>query len=155
MKRREVLNKLASGELTVEKAKALLWPNSRPKDFETLFNKAHEAGMEAGNAVTPRPMLVGSPSTPLGNDIDPNKETWLVSEGVCGFAWIKIGDGRSAFARWLKKTDRAGDAYPRGVSIWVSEFGQSMQRKEAYARAFANVLQEAGIKNVYAQSRMD
>ena len=45
---------------------------------------------ECSNACTPTPMVVGEPTTPLGNDIDYTKETWLVNDGVCGFAWINI-----------------------------------------------------------------
>ena len=41
-----------------------------------------------------------------------------------------------------------------GLSVWVSEGGQSMERKEAYARAYADVLRAAGIE-AYAGSRMD
>lgn len=48
------------------------------------------------------------------------------------------------------------DGYYGGVSIWVGGFGQSVQRKEAYANAFAEVLNERveGVR-AYAGSRMD
>ena len=47
-----------------------------------------------------------------------------------------------------------GRSYYGGVDIWVGEFNQSMERKEACAAAMARVLNEAGIK-AYSMSRMD
>lgn len=46
--------------------------------------------------------------------------------------------------------------YYGGTSVWVGGFNQSMQKKEAYARAFAAVVNEhvAGV-SAYASSRMD
>lgn len=41
-----------------------------------------------------------------------------------------------------------------GLQYWVSQGGQSMQRKEAFARAFASVLKANGI-DAFADSRMD
>jgi hypothetical protein len=123
--------------------------------FKEIYLKARNAGMEAAQNCMPTPMVVGTPTTPLGNDIDTNKQMYFVSEGVCGFAWIQVKPGTSAFAKWLKKNNLARpDSYYGGVSIWVGEFNQSMQRKEAYANAFANVLNECGIR-AYSMSRMD
>ncbi len=122
--------------------------------WQELHDKAHEAGLKAVKDCTPVPMTVGSPTTVLGNDIDYSKKTYFVEGGVCGFAWIKIAEGRSSFAKWAKANLRAHASYRGGVDIWVGDFGQSMQRKEAYAYAYASVLQDAGVK-AYAQSRMD
>lgn len=122
--------------------------------FKAIYDKAHEAGLAAGKGNKPVPMIVGSPSTPFGNDIDPKQPTYFVEDGVCGFAWIVIKPGTAPFARWVKKAELGGNHYYGGISIWVHEFGQSMQRKEAYAEAFAKVLVENGI-NAYADSRMD
>jgi len=123
--------------------------------FETLYVRAREAGLAAGNGSKPTPMVVGSPSTPFGSDIDHSKPTFFVEDGVCGFAWIQVKPGTSAFAKYLVKSGRARpDSYYGGVSIWVSDYNQSMQRKEAYAHAFAKVLVDAGIK-AYSMSRMD
>ncbi len=122
--------------------------------WKELHDKAHEAGLKAVKDCTPVPMTVGSPTTVLGNDIDYSKKTYFVEGGVCGFAWIKIAEGRSSFAKWAKTNLRAHKSYSGGVDIWVGDFGQSMQRKEAYAYAYADVLQDAGVK-AYGQSRMD
>ncbi len=77
-----------------------------------------------------------------------------VMDGVCGFAWVTIRPGTSSFARWVSKTGRGRKGYYGGIQIWVSGFGQSMTRKEAYADAFAAVLREAGV-SASAGSRMD
>ena len=112
-------------------------------------------GMAAGNGCTPTPMVVGQPTTPLGNDIDYSKETYYVSDGVCGFAWINIKPARGKFVKYLKDNDIGRkDSYYGGYTIWVSGFGQSLDRKSAYARAFAEVLNENGL-TAYAMSRMD
>jgi hypothetical protein len=122
--------------------------------FEALYDAADLAGANAAAAVTPVPMIVGSPTTPLGNDIDYSKPVWRIDDGVCGFAWIKVTPGTSAFARWLKAEKGERKSYTGGVDIWVAGYGQSMQRKEAYARAFAGVLSAAGIQAT-PFSRMD
>ena len=121
----------------------------------TIYEQAHNAGMAAGNGCTPTPMVVGQPTTPLGNDIDYSKETYYVADGVCGFAWINIKPARGKFVKYLKDNDIGRkDSYYGGYTIWVSGFGQSMTRKENYARAFVKVLNENGLK-AYAMSRMD
>jgi hypothetical protein len=38
------------------------------------------------------------------------------------------------------------DGYYGGVTVWISEYNQSMARKEAHARAFAAVLSAAGVR---------
>ena len=121
----------------------------------TIYSEAHTKGMAAGNACTPTPMVVGEPTTPLGDDIDYTKETWLVNDGVCGFAWVNIKPARGGFVKFLKdnKIGRK-DSYYGGWTIWVSEFGQSVTRKENYARAFAKVLGDNGI-TAYNMSRLD
>ncbi len=124
------------------------------KNFEALAAAADAAGMAAGNGAAVAPMVVGSPSTPFGNDLDPGKPMYFVADGVCGFAWVKI-KGNTAFGRWAKKAGLARPDYPNGLAISAgARFNQSMQRKEAWAYAYAKVLKEAGIE-AYASSRMD
>ena len=65
----------------------------------TVYAEAHSAGMAAGNGCTPTPMVVGTPTTPLGNDIDYDKETYYVADGMCGFAWINIKPARGKFVK--------------------------------------------------------
>ena len=127
---------------------------TKHNNFAALLGSAHAAGMAAGNAAKPHAMIVGEPTTLLGNQIDHSKPTYYVPDGVCGFAWITVRPGTSSFARWLVKNGHARKAYRGGVDIWVHQFGQSMERKQAYAYAYAKVLNEAGI-TAYSESRMD
>lgn len=111
------------------------------RDYAAIFAEAHKAGMAAGQSVNPTPMGVTD-----------GTQNWVVSEGVCGFAWVKT-NGNSGFGRWLMQNG-GSKSYPSGVCYWVKEFGQSMARKEAFARAFADVLHKHEIKAI-ADSRMD
>ena len=121
----------------------------------TIYSEAHSKGIAAGNACTPTPMVVGEPTTPLGNDIDYSKDTFYVSDGVCGFAWVNIKPARGKFVTWMKKNNVGRkDNYYGGWTVWVSDFGQSIARKENYARAFAKVLGDYGI-TAYSMSRLD
>ena len=120
-----------------------------------IYAEAHSAGMSAGNKCKPTPIIVGTPTTPLGNDIDYEKETYYVADGMCGFAWINIKPARGKFVKYLKDNNIGRkDSYYGGWTIWVSEFGQSVTRKENYARAFAKVLGDNGI-TAYNMSRLD
>ena len=121
----------------------------------TVYSEAHALGIKAGNGCSPTPMVVGTPTTPLGNDIDYSKDTYYVSDGVCGFAWVNIKPARGKFVKYLKDNDIGRkDSYYGGYTIWVSGFGQSLARKESYARAFAKHLEQNGITAI-SMSRMD
>ncbi len=127
--------------------------------FADLFEKAKAAGYvavlaaESNNQIVP--MVVGSPpiDNPFSNKIDPSQPTYFVADGPCGFAWVNF-DGRDPFCRYMKKKDLVRPDYPKGFSYWISEYGQSMQKKEIYANAFARSLQLAGVK-CSPRSRMD
>lgn len=124
------------------------------RECARIYKEADAAGHAAGEAAVPTPMIVGTPTTPLGNDIDYTKKTYFVEGGVCGFAWVNISPARGAFVNYLKSIDAGYKSYYGGYDVSVRGFGQSMTRKEAYAQAFAEVLRSYGI-NAYAQSRMD
>jgi hypothetical protein len=127
---------------------------AKPKqDWAAVYAEAHVAGLAAGKAAIPEPMVVVGHANPL-DDSSPVTERHFVSEGVCGFAWVVIHPGNCSFAVWARKQDLARAHYGGGVSVWVGEFNQSMTRKEAYAHAFAEVLNKHGVK-AYAGSRMD
>ena len=102
--------------------------------FPAVWSAADAAGVAAAKAVVPNPMVVVAAG---------GGESWHVSEGVCGFAWVTVKPGNHSFANWLKKECGCGKAYGGGVSVWVSAFGQSHTRKCEYARAFAKSLREA------------
>ena len=117
--------------------------------FIRLCNKAHEAGMKAGYEVRPTPVIV-SEADLQGNLIG---KSWYVDDGACGFAWIAF-KGNTAFGKWAKAQGIARSHYPSGLCVWVGEFGQSVDRKSAYAEAYAQVLREAGI-DASSGSRLD
>ena len=121
---------------------------------EKLLEKAHLMGMDAGRGSTPTPMVVGSPSTPFGSDIDHSKPTYFVEGGVCGFAGVVIKPARGKFVSYLKSIGMGYKHYYGGWYVSVRAFGQSLARKEAYADAFAKVLSEVGMR-CYVDSRMD
>ena len=122
-------------------------------NFEKLHYAAHTAGLAAGRAATTAPMIVGTAASIVGNAIDYSQPTYVVPDGVCGFAWVSM-KGNTSYARWARVNGIGRKGYPGGMQIPVREFGQSMQRKEAYAAAYANVLRATGI-DCYADSRMD
>ena len=119
-----------------------------------LFESAHEAGLKAGREVGVTPMVVGTPTELMGNDIDYSKKTYFVEGGVCGFAGVVIKPARGKFVSYLKSLGMGHKHYYGGWYVSVHEFGQSLTRKEAYASAYAKVLNEVGM-NCYVDSRMD
>lgn len=120
--------------------------------FQDLLQRAYQEGRKAGAAVAPHPMLVAH--CDINGKLDTSQPIYRVDDGACGFAWVKVRPATTPFARWLKKNDYARQAYSGGLDIWVSEFGQSVDRKYAMASAMAKVLSEAGI-TAYADSRLD
>ena len=122
--------------------------------FEKIWNEADLAGNQAVMALDVQPMVVQQHANML-NDSSPVVKQYYVADGPCGFAWVNVKPGNSAFAKWLKDNQLArADSYYGGVCIWIHQFNQSIQKKEKYAYAFANVLTKHGIK-AYASSRMD
>lgn len=117
---------------------------SKVAQFGEIFKAAHEAGMAAGDACQPVPMVV-SEHVNMADDNSAVRKSYYVPSGVCGFAWVTVRPGTSSFARWLVKNGKGHKAYYGGIQIWASAFGQSMERKIAYAHAFAKVLEQNGI----------
>ncbi len=117
-------------------------------DYVKLWRDATSAGHVAGEGSNPTPMTV------VGGG-----QEWHVSEGACGFAWVnfKMKKGLGCkFGQWLIAEGHARkDSYYGGVTVWISDHGQSIDRKSAHAAAMAKVLQEAGIEDAYPASRMD
>jgi hypothetical protein len=135
----------------------LVKPKKKSKDqaHQELYDRADKAGREAAEACTPVPMHVVERANPLDDSSPIVKQYAPVMSGVCGFAWVSIKPATSSFAKWLKKNELGRpDSYYGGLTVWVSNYGQSMEKKEAYAGAFAQVLRDAGFK-AYSMSRMD
>lgn len=122
-------------------------------DFDVIANKAHEAGIKAVEALQVIPMVVSERASPL-DDSSPVQKQYYVADGVCGFAWVAF-KGNTAWGRYAKKYLGAKSKYGGGLQIWISAYNQSMQKKEAYAQAYAKVLNDNGIADAYADSRMD
>jgi hypothetical protein len=114
------------------------------QNFQEVYDACDEAGRAAADATTPMPMTV------VGHG-----ERYHVPAGVCGFAWIQF-PGNTAWGRWATKQGLASNGYPSGKCIRVFKYNQSMELKEAYARAFASKLNEL-VPNAraYSMSRID
>lgn len=118
--------------------------------FVNIYEEAYDAGMKAGEEAIPNPMMVVG-TTVGGKEVIAD----YVSEGVCGFAWVAVRPSYCKFGTWLRAMDYGRySSYDKAVLIWCHEFGQSMTRKEAFAKAFAEVLVKHDI-NCYARSRLD
>jgi hypothetical protein len=115
---------------------------ARREAYAAAHAAAVAAGRAAAEAAVPVPMIVS------GYEHQP------VMDGVCGFAWVKV-PGNTGFGRWAKGEGIFDKSYSGGLMMWISDYGQSMTRKEAYAMAYADSLRASGIENVYAGSRMD
>jgi len=132
----------------------------KTKTAYDILVEASEAAEAAVKACRPTPMIVGSPSTPLGNDVDPTQQTWFVEGGVCGFASVVIKPARGKFVTELKNRKIGGAHYYGGYSVSSWEFAPSIRRDQSYERACAaaagavNVLQSYGI-NAYVDARID
>lgn len=82
---------------------------------------------------------------------------------ACGFAHVNFKPATTRFARWLKKMGFAHKShYEGGLNLSVSKFGQSYDKKLAYARAYADVIQHeivlSGVEpslRVYATGALD
>ena len=121
--------------------------------YARLFAEARQCGLDAGNKSSPRPMVVSEGNfdgTPKAGG-----QSWYVSEGVCGFAWVKVRPGNCSFAKWLVKSKNGRKSYSGGVDIWISDFNQSMERKAACAEVMAKFFRDNLGLVAYADSRMD
>lgn len=108
-------------------------------DFAAIYKEDHANGCLAAIQCKPTPMVVAG--------------RYYVADGVCGFAWVQF-KGNTAWGRWASKNKIAKPKYSGGLQIWISDYNQSMQKKEAYAKAFAETLKAHGIDASY-DSRMD
>lgn len=128
-------------KIAAEKAARL----EKHSHYLTVFDKAFSEGIAAGQDCQPRAMKITDSFT---------GQTWVEESGMCGFAWVVVKAANKGFGHWLLKTGRARKSYYGGAEIWVSEFGQSYERKGAMASAMARVFNEAGFDS-YAGSRLD
>ena len=118
-------------------------------NYQEIIDKATEEGHKALWQTKPNP--VGWVQADL--DDKPIGKTYIVDEGLCGGAYIILTDSRSEFVKWCKTNDKLSiDKNIGGKGYTISTFdahrdyrGQSAERYEACAEAFAKVLQENGV----------
>lgn len=134
-------------------------------EYERLWSNLQRVSHEAlAKATPPRPMIVGTPTTPFGTDIDYSKQVWYEADGLCGFAWVVLSSGRSGFAKWIIETGKGYKHYQwgggyKGVQFSVSGRGfaetrQSYELKMQLANAMAEYLRSVGI-DAWADGRLD
>jgi hypothetical protein len=130
--------------------------------FKEILTEADVAGREAVQKLKVIPMIVGQGKSLFSNEIDYSQPTEYVADGVCGFAWTYVYPDYKGNTKLGKEERKVLEACgfekdycnPKKYTLWVSDFNQSMQKKEAYARAFSGVLRSRGIQ-AGSQSRMD
>ena len=132
----------------------------KTKSAYDILVEASEAAEAAVKACTPQAIIVGSPSTPLGNDVDPNQKTWFIEGGVCGFASVVIKPARGNIVAELKKRKIGSAHYGGGYSFSSWQLAPSIRQDQSYERACAaakgavEVLKSYGI-NAYVDARID
>lgn len=126
-----------------------------------ICEKADAAGKAAVEKAFIRPMLVGSEAGFMSGKIDYSKPVELVEDGVCGFAWVNVypeNKGTTTLGKMERKALEAcgfRKSYEgKHYYLWIGAYNQSMQKKEAYANAYAEVLRQNGLK-AYSGSRLD
>lgn len=149
----------ASQEIAAAKKNQMHQAIAKEDNFQHIYNEALESGRKAGTECTPVPMVVQQHTNMLDDTSSVAKE-WHVPEGVCGFAWVHISPATASFCKWLLNHKYAGkDSYYGGITIWISDYGQSYERKCAHAGAMAGIIDqhkvELGIKHCYSMSRLD
>jgi len=132
----------------------------KTKSAYDILIEASEAAEVAVKACRPTPIIVGSPSTPLSNDVDPSQQTWFVEGGVCGFASVVIKPARGTIVAELKKRKIGRAHYGGGYSFSSWQLAPSIRQDQSYERAVAaargavEVLKKYGV-NAYVDARID
>ena len=114
----------------------------------TVWEDDLDAAWAAGHAAVAALQVI--PMTVIGRDC-----TYHVEGGVCGFARVEVRPRTSAWAKWLKGRGWYSSDYFKCVYVNIGDFGQSLQRKEAFARAFADHLTAKGYPGVDYTSTID
>jgi hypothetical protein len=132
----------------------------KSKSAYDILVEASESAEASVKACRPTPMVVGTPTTFFGNEIDQSKPTYFIEGGVCGYASVVIKPARGKFVAELKKRGIGSSHYYGGYAVSSWEFAPSIRRDQSYERAFAaakgavEVLEKYGI-NAYVDSRID
>ena len=130
------------------------------KSAYDILVEASEAAEAAVKACRPTPMVVGTPTTFFGNEIDESKPTYFIEGGVCGFASVVIKPARGSIVAELKKRKIGSAHYGGGYSFSSWQVAPSIRQDQSYERAVAaargavEVLKKYGV-NAYVDSRID
>jgi hypothetical protein len=100
-------------------------------DWSVIWDRAISVARVAAERMIPTPLVVG--------------EVWY-ADGAIGFAWVRVLDARTGFARWLRTTGNGSDGYKSGSYVFARGVGQSHDRARAWGWAFAAVLCDHGIR---------
>ena len=113
--------------------------------FNKVMSEALAAGYRALEECQPKPMVVAG-----------GGQSYYVSEGLCGFAWVEVYGvrGNTKLGKHMKTVGFDKSYGTSALQYWISHGGQSVARKEAFAEAMASVLENAGLR-AYATSRLD
>jgi hypothetical protein len=99
--------------------------------WQAVYVLAEQTARKEMEECVPKPLVV---------------ESQVYMEGDCGGAFVVIEDGRTSFARWLRKKGLGHSHHSRGYSIAAERIGQSVESAKAYADALARVLRRNGVE---------
>ena len=131
----------------------------KQKSAYDILVEASESAEQAVKACRPTPMVVGTPTTFFGNEIDESKPTYFIEGGVCGFASVVIKPARGSIVAELKKRKIGSAHYGGGYSFSSWQLAQSIRQDQSYERAVAAAkgavegLKKYGV-NAYVDSRI-
>jgi hypothetical protein len=120
--------------------------------YKEILEEAFKAGKEALEKCQPNQVMFYSA------DLDDKPLSKGEIGEDCGTAWLDYIDGRSDFVKWAKKNmsvlEKLNIRFQKSVykgyelaGAYSSIYnGQSIEKKEAFFRAYANVLKTHGIK---------
>lgn len=118
-------------ETKAEKPPVAVSGSSAEENDCTIYAAALREAEAAASACIPTPFkFLGGP---------------VVRGGMVGFAGVRIHDGRSRFARWLRKHGIGWRHSKKGWYVPAKTGSQSLDINRAYAAAFAEVLTLNGI----------
>jgi hypothetical protein len=106
---------------------------SETERYAGILALAHERGALAAKSTRPTPNL-----------IDVGGKHYVTEE--LGTAYVHVKDARRGFARWLLRTGNGHRHLKGGAVVYANTTDQSIERAEAYSKAFAEVLRENEIQ---------
>lgn len=111
--------------------------NKGDERWAAIFKLASTTGVEVARRCVPKPLKIeGFP---------------VIMDGECGGAFVRL-DGRSAFAKWLYKSNLASRTPDVGMVLSSRPNTQSVEREKAYCEAFVRVLWLNGIEGAKVES---